>query len=485
LVSTYFPCAIIIHHKRFEGFWRSKVFKKKKELHDKSNQQRPIELFFEKKYSPAIHKFRFVIIALFLGLMGVAAWTAVKIEPLTEEEQWYGPEHVITVTANLLTNAFPTSSSDSRSEVNFVWGIEGINREGTSRWDSTDLGVPLFDDKFNLASQEAQLYFIEVCDEIRTWEDVYVNEFGNRDVVCFMEDFKDWVNKNNATLGFEFPVPEEEFDSLLQEWSIIPTEKGVSYTVNQIIVFDEDKRLRIAVIQCSSESFDISVPYARLFPIYEKWEARKDEINSNAPNEEINNSFQEAGMNWVWMITQNAFVSNALSGMYTSAALCFVILVIITGNVLIASYAVFSVLGILACVMAVIHLIGFQLGTAESITTVILIGLSVDYIVHLGNHYIESPKPDRISRMTESLRDMGVSMISSGLTTIGSSVFLWGASMIFFQKFALFMTLTILFSWVWALIFFTALMFAIGPENSTGSIKALYFKLKSKLCKKQ
>lgn len=42
---------------------------------------------------------------------------------------------------------------------------------------------------------------------------------------------------------------------------------------------------------------------------------------------------------------------------------------------------------------------GWELGVAESIAIVILIGMSVDYVVHLANHYVESMFPDKHRKM--------------------------------------------------------------------------------------
>lgn len=41
---------------------------------------------------------------------------------------------------------------------------------------------------------------------------------------------------------------------------------------------------------------------------------------------------------------------------------------------------------------------GWSLGITESIAVVILIGMSVDYVVHLANHYVESSFDDKYSR---------------------------------------------------------------------------------------
>lgn len=51
---------------------------------------------------------------------------------------------------------------------------------------------------------------------------------------------------------------------------------------------------------------------------------------------------------------------------------------------LIAFWAIFSVGMILVSVIAVMVYQGWEMGVSESISVVMLIGLSVDYIVHLA-----------------------------------------------------------------------------------------------------
>mmetsp|Transcript_16022 Transcript_16022/g.1430 ORF Transcript_16022/g.1430 Transcript_16022/m.1430 type:complete len:109 (+) Transcript_16022:1842-2168(+) len=106
---------------------------------------------------------------------------------------------------------------------------------------------------------------------------------------------------------------------------------------------------------------------------------------------------------------------------------------------------------------------GWELGVAESIAIVILIGMSVDYVVHLANHYVESVYPDRFRKIKTSLRDLGISIISGATTTIGSGIFLFFAEMVVFNKFAILIVATICFSLAYALVFFSALVHLIGP----------------------
>jgi len=58
---------------------------------------------------------------------------------------------------------------------------------------------------------------------------------------------------------------------------------------------------------------------------------------------------------------------------------------------------------------------------------------------------------------------MGISIFSGGMTTLGSGVFLFGGKIIFFQKFALIITMTVLFSLAYSLVYFLAFLHAFGP----------------------
>ena len=94
------------------------------------------------------------------------------------------------------------------------------------------------------------------------------------------------------------------------------------------------------------------------------------------------------------------------------------------------------------------------MGVSESIAMVIIIGFSVDYVVHLAAHYVHSADTRRYERTRESIKDMGVSIFSGGVTTFGSGVFLFGGEIVFFQKFAVIICTTVVFSLANALIFF-------------------------------
>ena len=121
----------------------------------------------------------------------------------------------------------------------------------------------------------------------------------------------------------------------------------------------------------------------------------------------------------------------------------------------------------------------------ESMNLVLVVGLSVDYVVHLAEGYRRSLHTDRLGRTRDMLQEVGVSVLSGAITTMGAAAFLLFAEIVFFVQFGLFIFFTITFSIVYALVLFTTFMALAGPQNSTGSIQPLFHKIKSMCCNRK
>lgn len=79
--------------------------------------------------------------------------------------------------------------------------------------------------------------------------------------------------------------------------------------------------------------------------------------------------------------------------------LAFIVIALSTLNLIIAFYSILCIVGITISVSAIMVIAGWEFGVAESIGIVGLSGFSVNYVMHLANHYMESHKRDRHSRM--------------------------------------------------------------------------------------
>ena len=104
----------------------------------------------------------------------------------------------------------------------------------------------------------------------------------------------------------------------------------------------------------------------------------------------------------------------------------------------------------------------------------------MDYVVHLAEGYGRSEHKGRKERTRDALTEVGISVLSGAVTTVGASLFMLGAKILFFVQFGVFILTTLGFSLLLALGFFMTICALIGPQNNTGSVKFLFIRC----CKK-
>lgn len=102
-----------------------------------------------------------------------------------------------------------------------------------------------------------------------------------------------------------------------------------------------------------------------------------------------------------------------------------------------------------------------------------LVGLAVDYVVHLAEGYQNSLHRDRKNRTRDMLESMGPSVLAGACTTLGASSFMLFSGLKFYLQFGTFLFCTIGFSLCFSLGLFTVAMGTIGPQNNQGSLTYL------------
>lgn len=139
-------------------------------------------------------------------------------------------------------------------------------------------------------------------------------------------------------------------------------------------------------------------------------------------------------------------------------------------NVVMASLAALTIGLIIVNVIALVPMLGWELGSGESVAIVACIGFAVDYVVHLGSHYAHSRLHGREERVREALKEMGISIVSGSATTALAVLILFAAQVQIFPKFATFVLFTIAFSTFYSLCFFSALCLVVGPQGTFGNV---------------
>merc|ERR1719181_664318 len=108
-------------------------------------------------------------------------------------------------------------------------------------------------------------------------------------------------------------------------------------------------------------------------------------------------------------------------GMALALGFACIVLVLATRNVVVALCAIACIGSIVSSVMAFMFLIGWKLGVLEALVLVMVIGLSVDYVVHMADAYLEAPAADRIGRTQYMMKKMGLAVLNGAATTIGAA----------------------------------------------------------------
>ena len=150
-----------------------------------------------------------------------------------------------------------------------------------------------------------------------------------------------------------------------------------------------------------------------------------------------------------------------------TCSLVMTALVLITmGVVIVATFAVFSIAG-------------WQVGPVEAVALSVVIGLSVDYCLHLAECYIEvssfvkkNKLPfSRYAVVKKALVLMAQPLTHAAATTVLSSIPLLFCTFKPLAQFGLVMVISITLSLLFSLLLFTPLLMVVGPRPHTKRLR--------------
>jgi len=173
---------------------------------------------------------------------------------------------------------------------------------------------------------------------------------------------------------------------------------------------------------------------------------------------------------WLFMVTQNEMVKAATMGVVLSLFMAFIVLIVATRNWWVSLLGLANLMGISCVFLGIVPLIGWSLGENECIFLIAVVGLSVDYSVHLLHVYNSSAEKERLGRARDALSEMGISVTNSAITTLLASVILFNCGFYFFIQFGAFIFLVITFSIVMSISFLIPLLMVAGPQGAQGAI---------------
>ncbi|KAJ3436711.1 sterol-sensing domain [Anaeramoeba flamelloides] len=449
---------------------------------------RLLERYFFRHHVHFLRKFRWGILIIFLAILIFFSIQTSKLEPSEEPTEFVPDGHLIKRGYNAELDEFYSSSIVGT--VYLQWGVESIDRTGVDPLEIDNLGKVIYDNDWEPNLPSSQEWIIEVCDRIRNEYEGTVYREGQ--MICFMEDFRTWVTNETLSGGsYSFPVEEDQFQSLLGNFTnwvrktilaneVQSSQSVLPYTFENTIAFDKASyQLQMYNIQ-----FNLVIgakdPAKISRPVFDHLEDFIEQLNKEAPS-----GMDMAGnVAWKWMemLTEEILLSVAFNTVFLSMGIALMIILIATNNLITSLLAIISIGGIVVTIIGMMVSLGWQLGVIESVSLTIIVGISVDYIVHFCHAYNIADYDSSFDKLKVAITNLGISVVSAAITTLSASFVMFFTYIIFFKKFGIFIWMTIFSSVCWSFIFFFCLLVLLGPTGDNGNIKLFFQKI---FCKKQ
>eukprot|EP00963_Diacronema_lutheri_P001099 scaffold68_cov340-Pavlova_lutheri.AAC.52 len=357
----------------------------------------------------------------------------------------------------------PFTGADSYANTELItlsWGLRGIS--GYSSFGIGSEGSTqrvAYDDTFNISSETAQQALVDLCAVLGEKESL-VKEVQR----CFMSSFASW--KRQTTLIPEahresdvaFPVPAHTFPLVLVEWlnerSYWKRTRDVGYTG---LSFPQPSYVKIMVRTVLSKSLratEASFQYNQWNAFLSNWSRRS---HWDAPPPKISSPL------FVRMATEKAAIHGLLQSLIVSIVSVILALLIFTRSLIISALAGITVASITTVILGFMKQpLGWSIGAIESVSLTFMVGLTVDYVLHLAKHYLVSKHISSVHRAKSAFTELGPSILASAVTTILGVVPLLFCTILAFVKVGLIVMLSITATLMLAFHLFMPLLLFVG-----------------------
>lgn len=391
-----------------------------------------------------------------------------------------------------------TDTETFKMPIRFVWGIRPI--DNGNYLDPAAHGELLLDDRFNVSAIESQQWLLEFCRDFRrqSFYQFGIGSGGGMAAMmpnCFIENFirtmdrrcLDPMSNIDRTPCCEtatFPYAPHIFDeclpkiiSILYEsprYVFIPGIAGPKFGRDTIHVDRRNSTVKRPppIVRALVVEYDSSQQYTMAYGELEYFQASVqrwfDERMRTAP----------PGMQNAWFTSELAFFDlqatlsrDTMNAIAIAMAVSFLVLAIVTFNVLISLFAIVTVSLTICTTIAILVLMNWKLNVLESISVSTAIGLTIDFSLHYGNYYRLCPERERGAATRYSLQRMIGPTAMAALTTGAAGAFMLPSRVLAYIQIGKFLVIVMAISWIFSTLFLMSLLQQFGPQNDFGQFR--------------
>jgi len=326
-------------------------------------------------------------------------------------------------------------------------------------------GAPL------LATKSAQLELLHACEQLAA-ADSPINSEERRDggPDCFMSAFASWRDENLAP----FPVPSDAFASSVADFVRARREYASS------VGFEDESLTAVAWVRVlvrakfaykGTEVLQLLADPNMMAAYKDEWDAwlaalpgSVREMDDSLPPE--SDSVLRFGMHgcpkWGVLATEVAFFNGVFTAVIATPVFSMVAIGVFVQSLVISYAALYCLVGMVVTILGLMHVCAIPLGVAEALALSLVIGMSVDYIIHLAHAYKHSLFADRYFKSRAATFVRGSSIGAAAATTLAAVSPLLLARLLPLRNFGMVFLLVTTVSLAFAVCFLTLLM-VVGP----------------------
>ena len=371
--------------------------------------------------------------------------------------------------------------------LSLVWGLTNVRRTAVEALDPfSSAGEPVLDQRFDASSIKFQLAAVELCERLRRTKSLVMEVEP-----CFMESLRAWASVESRRLTYGlFPFsPPAVFDKAASDFiqARVSLKDSVGLIEGQTYNRGAVTDVRLGYLKVKVKT---TVPWNQPSKVigdwYGEWNDFLDDFNADVDNRAFLRNLTTAdvgeylcpanvcampsvrltGEMFVRMATEEAAVSGTVRAIAISTAFAVGSVIIFTGNAVVALLALVCLVTIIASVLAIFTMAGWTLGIVEAVSITILVGLSVDFILHLAEAFTKSHFHKRGDRGEDAVARLGAPVSAAGITTFIAVIPMLGCTVQIMYKFGVIIPVCIVLSLFYSLHMFVPLLMQFGPQGS-------------------
>ena len=354
-------------------------------------------------------------------------------------------------------------SADLSVQVFVVFGVSGVDMSAA---DNENPGRPLMDDSFDAAHPSTQSYMLDMCQSL-----LHNNSHARPDLFrCPLLEFREWLRASKGDASWPI-VPAERYHAAMLEW--MGTYSAHDYDTD--VSFSSSQPPRVVMLRLSTRTFvDKELSGLLLQPEFDYWAGWMDEWNSRAPPTA---KAIQASATWPRMKTELAFLSGTLWSLVCSVLIVSASILFFTSNLVLMAFTTAIILSVVLCLLGLFVVWGWPLGAMEAISVPLVVGLAVDYCLHLSHAYNTASSPStgkrlssRRDRARQALLEVGPSITAAALTTVACMLVLLACRIVVFVQFGIILAATLALGIAFTLTTFLAALVILGPNDQQGDV---------------